>query len=87
MTGSYDINIWNMLENRKKAVEDINALFGTNISVELNPEIFYQGSSNATLGEDADSLADEEENGVPGDPTEEEAPKDEDEKEKEDDAE
>ena len=90
MTGSYDINIWNMLENRKKAVEDINALFGTSISVELNPEIFYQGSANATLGEDADSLTDEEENGVPGDKTEGEESKDEkedeDEKEKEDDA-
>lgn len=52
MTGSYDINIWNMLENRKKAVEQINELFGTNISVELNPEIFYAGSENASLGDD-----------------------------------
>lgn len=50
MTGSYDINIWNMLENRKTAVEQINELFGTSISVELNPEIFYSGSENATLG-------------------------------------
>ena len=50
MTGSYDINIWNMLENRKKAVEQINELFGTSISVELNPDIFYAGSENATLG-------------------------------------
>lgn len=59
MTGSYDINIWNMLENRKKAVEKINELFGTSISVELNPEIFYAGSENATLGNE------EEDNGVP----------------------
>lgn len=52
MTGSYDINIWNMLENRKKAVEQINELFGTSITVELNPEIFYAGSENATLGDE-----------------------------------
>lgn len=52
MTGSYDINIWNMLENRKTAVEQINELFGTSISVELNPEIFYDGSENASLGDE-----------------------------------
>lgn len=52
MTGSYDINIWNMLENRKTAVEQINELFGTSISVELNPDIFYAGSENATLGDE-----------------------------------
>jgi hypothetical protein len=52
MTGSYDINIWNMLENRKKAVEQVNELFGTSISVELNPEIFYAGSENASLGDE-----------------------------------
>ena len=69
MTGSYDINIWNMLENRKTAVEQINELFGTNISVELNPEIFYAGSENASLGED---LMEEEDNGVPAEHNEEE---------------
>lgn len=63
-SGCLDINIWNMLENRKKAVEKINELFGTSISVELNPEIFYQGSGNASLGEE--NLAEEEANGVPG---------------------
>ena len=52
MTGSYDINIWNMLENRKTAVEQINELFGTSITVELNPEIFYDGSENASLGDE-----------------------------------
>lgn len=62
-SGCLDINIWNMLENRKKAVEKINELFGTSISVELNPEIFYSGSGNASLGED---LVEEESNGVPG---------------------
>lgn len=50
--GSLDINIWNMLENRRTAVEKINELFGTNISVDLNPEIFYAESGNASLGED-----------------------------------
>lgn len=63
-SGCLDINIWNMLENRKKAVEKINELFGTSISVELNPEIFYEGSGNASLGEE--NLAEEEANGVPG---------------------
>ena len=63
-SGCLDINIWNMLENRKTAVEQINELFGTSISVELNPEIFYEGSGNASLGED-EGLEDEEANGVP----------------------
>ena len=63
-SGCLDINIWNMLENRKEAVEKINKLFGTSITVELNPEIFYAGSGNASLGED-ESLEDEEANGVP----------------------
>jgi hypothetical protein len=62
-SGCLDINIWNMLENRKKAVEKINELFGTSISVELNPEIFYEGSGNASLGEE--NLAEEEANGIP----------------------
>lgn len=82
MQGSYDINIWNMLENRRTAVEKINELFGTNISVELNPEIFYAGSANASLGEES---LEEEVNGVP----EEEIPepeKEEEKEEKEDDA-
>lgn len=75
MTGSLDINIWNMLENRRSAVQDINELFGTSISVELNPEIFYPESSNASLGEvppeaeEAEQVQEEilgeETNGVP----------------------
>lgn len=69
MTGSYDINIWNMLENRRQAVERINELFGTNISVELNPEVFYPGSQNASLGQDQ-GIFEEEENGVPEKPIE-----------------
>lgn len=65
-SGCLDINVWNMLENRKKAVEKINELFGTSISVELNPEIFYDGSGNASLGEDEELEGEEEEvNSVP----------------------
>lgn len=52
MSGCYDINIWSMLKARQEAVEQINELFGTSISVDLNDEIFYPGSANATLGED-----------------------------------
>ena len=62
MQGSYDINIWNMLENRRSAVEQINEMFGTSIEVKLNPEVFYSGSANASLGED---LLEEDANGVP----------------------
>lgn len=53
MTGCLDISIWNMLKNLKEGIEKVNELFGTSISVELNDEVFYAGSANATLGEDA----------------------------------
>ena len=52
MQGSYDISIWSMIKARKEAVEKINKLFGTSISVDLNDEVFYPGSANATLGEE-----------------------------------
>lgn len=52
MKGQLDVNIWNMLECREEAVEKINELFGTSISVKLNPDVFYYGSGNATLGEE-----------------------------------
>ena len=99
MTGSLDINVWNMLENRRSAVEQINELFGTSISVELNPEIFYPESSNATLGEvppeaveaeEAQEIIEEEANGFPEEeipePKEEEPEEKEEKEEKEDDA-
>lgn len=54
MTGSYDINIFNMLKNREDAVEQINTLFGTSISVKLNDRIYYEGSVNASLGENVE---------------------------------
>lgn len=65
MTGSYDINIFNMLKNREEAVEQINTLFGTSISVKLNDRIYYEGSVNATLGENVkeeEEIKTEEEN-------------------------
>lgn len=56
MTGSLDINIENMMENRKRAVEQINELFGTSISVELNLDVFNDdinaGLAEEELGED-----------------------------------
>ena len=54
MTGCLDISIWNMLKNLKEGIEKVNELFGTSISVELNDEVFYAGSANATLGEDVE---------------------------------
>lgn len=51
MTGCLDISIWNMLETLKKCFERVNEKFNTSITVELNDEVFYQGSANATLGE------------------------------------
>ena len=59
MTGCLDISIWNMLKNLKEGIEKVNELFGTSISVELNDEVFYTGSANATLGEDAEEPAEE----------------------------
>lgn len=50
MTGCLDINIYNMLSSLKKAIDRINEKWQLNISVELNDEIFYAGSQNATLG-------------------------------------
>lgn len=39
MTGSLDVSVYNMIKNLKAAVEQVNQLFGTNISVELNEEV------------------------------------------------
>lgn len=51
MTGCLDISVWNMLHNLKEGFDRVNELFGTSIGVELNDEIFYPESANATLGE------------------------------------
>ena len=52
MTGCLDISIWNMLKSLKDGIEKVNELFGTSISVDLNDEVFYAGSANATLGDE-----------------------------------
>lgn len=52
MTGCLDISIWNMIDTLKKCFERVNERFGTSITVELNDEVFYQGSANATLGQE-----------------------------------
>ena len=59
MTGCLDISIWNMIHNLKEGFDRVNELFGTSIGVELNDEIFYEGSANATLGEDAEEPIEE----------------------------
>lgn len=52
MTGCLDINIYNMLKSLKQAVDQINEKWELNVVVELNDEVFYAGSQNATLGEE-----------------------------------
>ena len=52
MTGCLDISIWNMIDTLKKCFERVNERFGTSITIELNDEVFYDGSANATLGQE-----------------------------------
>lgn len=42
MTGSLDVNVWNMMKNRQEAVEKINELFGTSISVRFNENVYTE---------------------------------------------
>lgn len=67
MTGCLDISIWNMIHNLKDGFDRVNELFGTSIGVELNDEIFYPESSNATLGEvpEEEPIPEEEDNTSP----------------------
>lgn len=58
MTGCLDISIWNILKNLREGLDRVNELFGTSISVELNDEVFYAGSANATLGEETEEPED-----------------------------
>lgn len=46
-TGSLDINVQSMIGQLKKDIDKVNQLLSTSISIELNPEVFYQGSGNA----------------------------------------
>lgn len=52
MKGCLDISLSGMLANLQAAVDKVNELFGTDITVDVNDEIFYEGSGNATLGEE-----------------------------------
>lgn len=47
MTGSLDVNVWNMLKNRQAAVDKINELFGTNISVRFNENVYTEEEEDA----------------------------------------
>lgn len=46
-TGSLDINIQSMLGQLKKDIEKVNKICETSIEIDLNEEIFYDGSGNA----------------------------------------
>lgn len=50
MRGCLDVSVWGMLHNLQTDIERVNELFGTDIKVDLNDEVFYEGSGNATLG-------------------------------------
>ena len=52
MTGCLDINIYNMIKNLRQGVKFVNKKFNKEIGVELNPEVFYIGSQNATMGQE-----------------------------------
>lgn len=60
MRGCLDCSLEGMLKCRQEAVEKINELFGLSISVKINPEIYYEGSGNATLGNDELTIDDGE---------------------------
>lgn len=49
--GNLDISVYTMIQSLKEGIEKVNELFGTSIEVELNDEVFYPESANATLGE------------------------------------
>lgn len=57
MRGCLDISIWNMKKNLEDGFERVNELFGTSIGVELNDEVFYEGSGNATMGDEEEDSA------------------------------
>ncbi len=68
-SGSLDLNIWNILHNLQDGIERVNELFGTNITIELSPEVYREDSGNAgaeeegieteTTGEDEVELSSE----------------------------
>jgi len=58
MRGCLDISIWNMKKNLEDGLERVNELFGTSIGVEINDEVFYEGSGNATMGIEEEEVID-----------------------------
>lgn len=59
MRGCLDISLSNMIKNLKADLEKVNELFGTDIRVEVNEDVFYEGSGNATLGEEEELITEE----------------------------
>lgn len=59
MRGCLDISLSNMIKNLKADLEKVNELFGTDIRVEVNEDVFYEGSGNATLGEEEEIVTEE----------------------------
>ena len=72
MRGCLDCSLDGMFKCRKEAVEKINELFGLNISVKINEDIYYEGSGNATLGDITDADAELQVDGVEEDTIEQE---------------
>ena len=60
MRGCLDVSLSNMERNLKADLERVNELFGTDIEVEVNEEVFYEGSGNATLGLETETEIKEE---------------------------
>ena len=55
MRGCLDLSLAGMIESLKEGIKKVNELFGTNIEVEINENIYYEGSGNATLGEEVEA--------------------------------
>lgn len=50
MRGCLDVSITTAIKTLKEGIGRVNELFGTSITIELNDEVFYEGSGNAALG-------------------------------------
>lgn len=87
MTDSLDISIYNMEKNLKAAVEKINELFGTSISVELNKDVITslqeeEETTSPSLNEEGSGAASDEgvDNEVKEEPSKEDETKEEEDK-------